>query len=108
MDEVIPYEYDDSDRVRTVGDYIADLNVDVCIIGGGITGLSTGYYLSKETDVVILEKDRICNSTSGANTGKLTSQHGLFYDYLINSFLFISFSRASSLVILPLLASVIS
>ena len=30
MDEVIPYEYDDSDRVRTVGDYIADLNVDVC------------------------------------------------------------------------------
>ena len=30
MDEVIPYEYDDSDRVRIVGDYVADLNVDVC------------------------------------------------------------------------------
>ena len=54
-----------------------NIEVSVCIIGGGITGLSTGYYLSQETDVVILEKDRICNSTSGANTGKLTSQHGL-------------------------------
>lgn len=62
-----------------------NIEVSVCIIGGGITGLSTGYYLSQETDVAILEKDRICNSTSGANTGKLTSQHGLFYDYLINS-----------------------
>ena len=30
MDEIIPYEYDDSDRVRTIADYIADLNVDVC------------------------------------------------------------------------------
>ena len=32
-------------------------DVTVCIIGGGITGLSTAYYLSKETDVIILEKD---------------------------------------------------
>ena len=24
-----------------------DLNVDVCIIGGGITGISCGYYLTK-------------------------------------------------------------
>lgn len=52
---------------------------------GGLTGLSSAYYLSKETNVIIVEKDKICSSTSGKNTGKLTSQHGLFYEYLINS-----------------------
>lgn len=62
-----------------------DTNVSVCIIGGGLTGLSCAYYLSKYLDVVVVEKDRIASHTSGANTGKITSQHGLFYDYLINS-----------------------
>jgi len=59
-----------------------NINVSVCIIGGGFTGLSTAYYLSKYLDVVVLEKDRICSHTSGNTTGKITSQHGLFYDYL--------------------------
>ncbi len=35
--------------------------------------------------MIILEKDNICSSTSGKNTGKLTSQHGVFYKYLIES-----------------------
>lgn len=62
-----------------------NINTSVCIIGGGLSGLSTAYYLSKNTDVVVVERDRICGRTSGENTGKVTSQHGLFYDYLINS-----------------------
>lgn len=62
-----------------------DKKVSVCIIGGGLTGLQTAYNLSDKLDVVILEKDRICGSTSGKTTGKITSQHGVFYDYLINS-----------------------
>lgn len=62
-----------------------NIETAVCIIGGGLTGLSTGYYLSKETDIVIVEKDEICSSTSGKNTGKITSQHGMFYKYLIDS-----------------------
>lgn len=62
------------------------LEVDVCIIGGGITGISTAYYLSKEgLKVAVLEKDRICSKTSGGTTGKITSQHHLFYKYLIDS-----------------------
>ena len=61
-----------------------NIETSVCIIGGGLTGLSTGYYLSKETDLIIVEKDKICSSTSGGNTGKVTSQHGIFYNYLIN------------------------
>ena len=55
-----------------------NLNVDVCIIGGGITGLSCAYYLTKFSDlkVCILEKDTICSHASSNNTGKLSSLHG--------------------------------
>lgn len=62
-----------------------NINVSVCIIGGGITGLSCGYYLSPKMSVAIVERDEICSHTSGKTTGKITSQHGLFYNYLINS-----------------------
>ena len=63
-----------------------NMKVDVCIIGGGLTGLTTAYYLTKQgKSVALLEKDTICSHTSGGNTGKITSQHGLFYDYLIES-----------------------
>lgn len=64
----------------------SNLQVDVCIIGGGITGLTTAYYLSKTNlNVALLEREEIASKTSGHTTGKITSQHGLFYDYLINS-----------------------
>ncbi len=37
-----------------------DISVDVCIVGGGITGISTAYQLSKAgLKVCILEKDKI-------------------------------------------------
>ena len=62
-----------------------NIKTEVCVIGGGLTGLNTAYYLSKYKKIVLLEKDRICSKTSGANTGKVTFQHGLFYDYLIMS-----------------------
>lgn len=63
-----------------------NIETDVCVIGGGITGVSTAYYLSKEgMKVAVLEKDRICSKTTGGTTGKVTSQHHLFYKYLIDS-----------------------
>lgn len=62
-----------------------DMRASVCVIGGGLTGLTTAYYLSKYTNVVLLERDRICSHTSGRNTGKVTSQHEVFYRYLIDS-----------------------
>lgn len=63
-----------------------DIEAQVCIIGAGLTGLTCGYYLSKEgKNVVVLEKNSIGSHTSGNTTGKITSQHGLFYDYLIKS-----------------------
>ena len=63
-----------------------NVTTDVCVIGGGMTGLTTAYYLAKEgKKVVVLEKDQIASKTSGGTTGKITCQHHLFYDYLIHS-----------------------
>ena len=63
-----------------------DIETDICIIGGGITGISVAYYLNQyKIRNVVLEKDRICSRTSGYSTAKITSQHGLFYKYLIDS-----------------------
>ncbi len=60
---------------------------DVCIVGGGVFGVTCAYYLTKSGyNVTILEKYKIGEKTTGHSTAKITSQHGLFYDYLINSY----------------------
>lgn len=49
-----------------------DLDVDVAIIGGGFTGVSTAYHLSRrfpELGVALLEARRIGNGASGRNGG---------------------------------------
>lgn len=64
-----------------------DIEADVCVIGAGIFGITCAYYLTKlGYKVVILEKDNICEKTTGHTTAKITSQHGLFYDYLISNY----------------------
>ncbi|WP_307728793.1 NAD(P)/FAD-dependent oxidoreductase [Alkalicoccobacillus plakortidis] len=61
------------------------VDVDVAIIGGGITGLTTAYILSKEgKKVAVLEADRICEGTTGHTTAKITAQHGFIYDELVS------------------------
>ena len=50
-----------------------DINVDVCIIGGGITGISTAYHLiNKNLKVCIIERNKIASGVSSRTTGKLT------------------------------------
>ena len=64
-----------------------DVEADVCVIGAGIFGLSCAYYLSKlGFSVVVLDKAGIATKATGHTTAKITSEHGLFYDYLINSY----------------------
>jgi len=61
----------------------SDLIVDVLIIGGGITGITTAYLLQKEgLKVVVVDADKILSATTGHTTGKITIQHGLIYDKL--------------------------
>ncbi|WEG15017.1 FAD-dependent oxidoreductase [Pullulanibacillus sp. KACC 23026] len=61
-----------------------DLNVDVCIVGGGIVGITAAYLLAKEdVSVALIEASRLLGGTTGHTTAKLTTQHGLIYDELI-------------------------
>lgn len=62
-----------------------DIKVDIAIIGGGISGIATAYFLSQQgIKVAILEAGHILQSTTGHTTAKITSQHGLIYNTIIN------------------------
>lgn len=77
----------DSVKERNKFDALEEnIKTDICIIGGGLAGLSIAYNLSKyKIRTVLLEKDEICKQTSGNSTAKITSQHGLIYKYLTDS-----------------------
>ncbi len=76
--------HDPSDGLRP---FEGGLDVDVAIVGGGITGLSAAINLRESgRRVAVLESDRIVESTTGHTTAKLTSQHGLLYETLISRF----------------------
>lgn len=61
-----------------------DIEADVVIVGGGITGITAAYLLTqKGKKVALLEADRILNGVTGHTTAKITAQHGLIYDELI-------------------------
>lgn len=63
-----------------------NIDVDICVVGGGLTGITTAYYLTKQGyKVALIEKDTLLSKTSGHTTAKITSQHGIFYKYLFDS-----------------------
>lgn len=64
-----------------------NISTDVCIIGAGIFGLTCGYYLSKAgLKVTIVDKSDVGRKTTGHTTAKITSQHGLLYTYLVDTY----------------------
>ena len=63
-----------------------DVRTEVLIIGGGIAGILTAYFLHKEgVKYVLVEKDRICGGTTGNTTAKITFQHGLIYHKILKN-----------------------
>lgn len=64
-----------------------DIKVKVAIIGAGLSGLLIAEKLrEKGIHAVIFEADRIGSGQSGKSTAKITSQHNLIYQKLIDSF----------------------
>ena len=58
---------------------------DLVVVGGGITGVVAAYYAAtRGLKTALIEKGRLVEWTTGGTTAKLTSQHYLIYDYLIN------------------------
>ena len=64
-----------------------NIEIDIAIVGGGITGVTCGMLLKKAGfNVGIFEKSTLASLASGNTTAKITSQHHLIYDKLISSF----------------------
>ncbi len=62
------------------------LRTDVAVIGGGIAGILTAFELTRRgVRCTVLEAGRILSGQTGNTTAKITSQHGLIYDKLINT-----------------------
>lgn len=62
------------------------MNTDVLIIGGGIAGILTAYFLKQSgADCILVEKGKICQDTTSHTTAKITYQHGLVYHKLLKS-----------------------
>lgn len=63
-----------------------DATADVCVIGSGITGLTTALLLAEAgASVVVLESDRLTSGVTAYTTGKVTALHGLTYADLLGS-----------------------
>lgn len=61
-----------------------NISVDTVVIGGGIAGILTAYFLQeKGIETVILEADRLCSGQTKNTTAKITLQHGLIYHKMI-------------------------
>lgn len=61
-----------------------DVNTDVLIIGGGMAGVLTAYFLhQKSVKYMLVEADEIGSGITKNTTAKITAQHGLVYNNLI-------------------------
>jgi glycine/D-amino acid oxidase-like deaminating enzyme/nitrite reductase/ring-hydroxylating ferredoxin subunit len=66
---------------------VGDVEVDVAVIGAGITGVTTAYLLKKKgRSVALIEMNRIAFGATGYTTAKLTVGHGLIYARLVETF----------------------
>ncbi|MGN0593201.1 MAG: FAD-dependent oxidoreductase [Ruminococcus sp.] len=64
-----------------------EIKTDVLVIGGGITGILTAFFLhQKGIPYVLAEKSRICSGTTQNTTAKITFQHRLLYHKILKSY----------------------
>ncbi|MCD7800990.1 MAG: FAD-dependent oxidoreductase [Ruminococcus sp.] len=63
-----------------------DIKTDVLIIGGGISGILCAYFLHQQgINYALVESNTICCGITKDTTAKITSQHGLIYNKLVDS-----------------------
>lgn len=62
-------------RIRPVTTLSEDVSSDIAIVGGGIAGIMTAYFILRDTDktVVLLEADKVAHGATGHNAGQITS-----------------------------------
>lgn len=63
-----------------------NLTTEVGVVGGGIVGIISAYFLAKAgVKVVLIESDRLISGVTGHTTAKITAQHSVIYDELIQT-----------------------
>lgn len=66
---------------------LEDLSVDVAVLGGGITGITSALLLTEAgLRVALIEAGHIAGGVSAYTAGKITSLHQLLYSHLISAF----------------------
>lgn len=61
-----------------------DIETDVLVVGAGVTGLTCGVLLAEaDAHVTVIEARSVGSGTTGGTTGKVTSQHGVIYQDLV-------------------------
>lgn len=64
-----------------------DISVETAVLGGGMSGILTAYFLRKKgVNAVVLEAERISSGQTKNTTAKITLQHGAIYHKLIEKF----------------------
>jgi glycine/D-amino acid oxidase-like deaminating enzyme len=65
-----------------------DLETDVAIVGAGIAGISTAYFILKETDkkVVVVERGKLAHGATGHNAGQIASYFERPFYELVDEF----------------------
>lgn len=59
---------------------------EILVVGGGLTGLLTAFYLQRcGKEVMVLEADTIASGQTERTTAKITSQHGVKYSKLLRT-----------------------
>ncbi|SFA74966.1 Glycine/D-amino acid oxidase [Lentibacillus halodurans] len=63
------------------------IRTEVAIVGGGITGITAAYLLTRQgMKVTLIDASDLLNGVTGHTTAKITAQHGIIYDELIQHF----------------------
>ena len=63
----------DSNEELILNDVLKNDNVDILIIGGGIVGLTTAYFLmNSNKSILLIDKDKIGNGATYKSTAKIS------------------------------------
>lgn len=65
---------------------VGKLCVDTAVVGGGMAGILTAFYLQAAgVEAVVLEAERVGSGQTGRTTAKVTAQHGAVYAGLLGA-----------------------